>query len=245
MVRPYLTPSFRQSAAYRRDTEICVTKSITVVALVCLLVVGAAATSILTRDSVPIAGMAMPAVVAKSPISNREAKGDRLLVSRIVAAADEPQQTPSVSEPVREAFAYAPVDAEVPKPPAPAAVAEVVAPRPKPVTAAPKPEVQKAYALLSDGQIAGIKERLKLSSSQEYYWPAVESALRAVARKLHATRQATNAKPPAVQIDPDSDEVQQLKSAAMPLLWQLRDDQKDEVRKLARLIGLDRVASAI
>ncbi|MEN3287805.1 MAG: hypothetical protein V7634_2105, partial [Bradyrhizobium sp.] len=29
------------------------TKSITVVALVCLLVVGAAATSILTRDSVP------------------------------------------------------------------------------------------------------------------------------------------------------------------------------------------------
>jgi hypothetical protein len=39
--------------------------------------------------------------------------------------------------------------------------------------------------------------------------------------------------------------VQQLKSAAMPLLWQLRDDQKDEVRKLARMIGLDRVASAI
>ena len=52
------------------------------------------------------------------------------------------------------------------KPPAPAAVAEVVAPRPKPAAAALKPEVQKAYALLSDGQIAGIKERLKLSSSQ-------------------------------------------------------------------------------
>jgi hypothetical protein len=224
-----------------------VTKSITLVALVCLLVVGAAATSILTRDSVPVAGIAMPAVVAKSPISNREAKGDRLTVSRIVAAADEPQQTESLSEPVREAFAYAPVDAEVPKPAAPAAVAEVVAPRPKPVPApaALKPEVQKAYSLLSDGQIAGIKERLKLSSSQEYYWPAVETALRAVARKIHATRQAANAKPPSVQIDPDSDEVQQLKSAAMPLLWQLRDDQKDEVRKLARLIGLDRVASAI
>jgi hypothetical protein len=105
--------------------------------------------------------------------------------------------------------------------------------------------VQKAYALLSDGQIASIKERLRLSSSQEYYWPAVESALRAVAKKLHATRQASNAKPAGAQIDPDSDEVQQLKSAAMPLLWQLRDDQKDEVRKLARLIGLDQVASAI
>jgi hypothetical protein len=39
--------------------------------------------------------------------------------------------------------------------------------------------------------------------------------------------------------------VQQLKSAAMPLLFQLRDDQKDEVRKLARIIGLEKVAAAI
>ena len=31
----------------------------------------------------------------------------------------------------------------------------------------------------------------------------------------------------------------------MPLLWQLRDDQKDEVRRLARTIGLDKVAAAI
>jgi hypothetical protein len=188
----------------------------------------------------------MPAIVAKSPISNREAKGDRLVVSRVVAAADEPPQTESISEPVREAFAYAPADTEMPKPAGPAAVAEVVTRHPKPTPAALKPEVQKAYALLSDGQIAGIKERLKLSSSQEYYWPAVESALRAVAKKLHATRQVANAKPGSMPaIDPDSDEVQQLKSAAMPLLWQLRDDQKDEVRKLARLIGLDKVAAAI
>jgi len=229
-----------------------VTKSITLVALVCLLVAGAAATSILTRDSVPVAGIAMPAVVAKSPISNREAKGDRLTVNRVTAAADEPEPAPSISEPVREALAYAPADAEMPMPAKPAAAAaqapaspaEVAASHPKP--AALKPEVQKAYALLSDGQIASIKERLKLSSSQEYYWPAVETALRAVAKKLHATRQVASAKPGSVPaIDPDSDEVQQLKSAAMPLLWQLRDDQKDEVRKLARLIGLDKVAAAI
>ena len=56
--------------------------------------------------------------------------------------------------------------------------------------AAAKPAVQKSYALLSDVQIAGIKERLKLSSDQEYHWPAVENALRAVARKIHATRKA-------------------------------------------------------
>ena len=50
--------------------------------------------------------------------------------------------------------------------------------------------MQKSYALLSDVQIAGIKERLKLSSSQESYWPAVETALRGIARKIHATRKA-------------------------------------------------------
>jgi hypothetical protein len=124
------------------------------------------------------------------------------------------------------------------------------APKPKAVANKPQPQPQKSYALLSDGQIAGIKERLKLSSSQESYWPPVETALRAVARKIHSTRQGNPnaANPNAIavsQIDPDSEEVQQLKSAAMPLLFQLREDQKEEVRKLARIIGLDKVASAI
>jgi hypothetical protein len=233
------------------DTEICVTKSITLVALVCLLVAGAAATSILARDSVPAAGLGRSAVAARSPVSNREAKGDRLTVNRVTAAAEQSEPTANISEPVREALAYASADAEMPKAPAaaevtvaakPAAVAEVAARKPKPVL---KPEVQKAYALLSDGQIAGIKERLKLSSDQEYYWPAVESALRAVARKIHSSRQADAHAMGAPPIDPDSAEVQQLKSAAMPLLFQLREDQKNEVRTLARLIGLDKVAAQI
>ena len=78
--------------------------------------------------------------------------------------------------------------------------AEAVDP-PKPKAAA-KPQPQKNYALLSDMQIAGIKERLKLSSAQESYWPPVETALRAVARKIHATRQA-NPNATGVPIDPD------------------------------------------
>jgi ABC-type transporter Mla MlaB component len=49
----------------------------------------------------------------------------------------------------------------------------------------------------------------------------------------------------AAQIDPDAEEVQQLKSAAMPLLFQLREDQKREVRALARIIGLEKVAAQI
>jgi ABC-type transporter Mla MlaB component len=65
-----------------------------------------------------------------------------------------------------------------------------------------------------------------------------------VAKKIHATRQADPSGTAAL-IDPDTEEVQQLKSAAMPLLFQLREDQKREIRQLARLIGLEKVAAAI
>jgi hypothetical protein len=121
---------------------------------------------------------------------------------------------------------------------------QAVAPQPAKPKVAAKPAPQKSYALLSDVQIAGIKQRLKLSSSQESYWPGVETALHAIARKIHAEK-LSNPSATAAQLDPDCQEVQQLKSAAMPLLFQLREDQKDEVRKLARIIGLEKVASAI
>jgi hypothetical protein len=235
-------PSFQQSdRGPSTETENCLTKAITIIALTCLLVVGAAATSILSRDSVPTAGSAMALSVAQNPVANREAKKDRLAVVTAALASFEPPQTATLNEPLRQAFAATtPADIEVPKIAAPAATLPA-AQKPK---LASKPAPQKPYALLSDAQIAGIKERLKLSSDQESYWPAVENALRAVARKIHATRQG-DPNPTAVPIDPDAEEVQQLKSAAMPLLFQLREDQKREVRALARIIGLEKVAAQI
>jgi ABC-type transporter Mla MlaB component len=212
------------------------TRAITIIALTCFLVAGAAATSILGRDSVPVARSQMVSAVIKNPVSNRESKTDRLKAATLALASFEPQQTASLSEPLRQAYAStAPVDIAMPKAAAPAAA------KPK---LAGKPAPQKSYALLSDVQIAGIKERLRLSSDQESYWPAVEKALRAVARKIHATRQ-TNPNAAGTPIDLDAAEVQQLKSAAMPLLFQLREDQKQEVRTLARLIGLEKVAAQI
>jgi hypothetical protein len=214
----------------------------TIIALTCLLVVGAAAAAILGRDSVPAAGPApvMASVTVQSPVSNREGKGDRLAVASVAPALSEPAHTDAIPrEPMPQAFAASsPADIEGLRITDPASPAR---PKPKLVSKSPP---QKPYALLSDAQIAGIKERLKLSSSQESYWPAVESALRAVARKIHAARQA-DPSATGVLIDPDAEEVQQLKSAAMPLLFQLREDQKREVRQLARLIGLEKVAAQI
>lgn len=189
--------------------------------------------------------------VLPTPVANRETKADKLPVTRVslpvgeavAAPAGEPQRASeqSAAEPLRQAFAAdSPVDLG---PSSITSSVTVPALPPKPKVAA-KPPVQKSYALLSDAQIAAIKGRLNLSSSQEYYWPSVEDALRAVARKLHAMRQA-NPSGGSPSIDPDSQEVQQLKSAAMPLLFQLREDQKQEVRSLARIIGLHQVAAQI
>lgn len=218
--------------------ETFLTRAITIVALTCILVVGAAATAIIGQDSVPAASADYAAPAGRqSVVSNRQAKADKLAVVALVTAAIEPQATPQLSEPLRQAYAAAaPSDLAVPNVTAPPA------PKQKPVAA--KPAVQKNYTLLSDVQIAGIKERLKLSPDQESYWPGVEKALRAIARKMHSTKQADPAAG-APPIDPDSEEVSQLKSAAMPLLFQLREDQKREVRSLARIIGLERVASMI
>lgn len=221
------------------------TRAMTIVALTCFLVVGAAATSILGRDSVPAARLETASPVVKTPASNKESKKDRLAVAALALAAFEPsQQTASLSEPLRQAYASAtPGDIEGPKIAAPAAMAPAPLAPPKPKVAN-KPPPQKSYALLSDMQIASIKQRLRLSSDQESYWPAVERALRAVARKIHATRKA-DPNATGAPIDPEAAEVQQLKSAAMPLLFQLREDQKEEVRTLARMIGLEKVAAQI
>jgi hypothetical protein len=211
-------------------------------ALIGLLVVGAAAASILGRADLSAPRPETVSPVAQGPVANRGGKTDKLAVAGLAPAAP-PQAFAPMAEPLRLAFASttADIDAQSIVTPPPTPLVPLAPSKPK---LAGKPPPQKSYALLSDVQIAGIKERLKLSSSQEPYWPAVESALRAVARKIHETRKA-DPHATGAPIDPESAEVQQLKSAAMPLLFQLREDQKREVRTLARLIGLEQVASQI
>ena len=237
------------------------TRAIMTIALACLLVVGVAATTILGRAGMPDATLQTVSQADDNPVSNKAAKTDRLAVATLALASFEPAQStdhvttpdltkPDVTQSLQQAFAaQIPATAEIAPPQnAPRAVAPATMPQtplaPPAPKAAARPAPQKSYALLSDGQIAGIKERLRLSPDQESYWPAVESALRAVARKIHANRQA-DPHAAGAPIDPDSAEVKRLQSAAMPLLFQLREDQKNEVRTLARLIGLEKVAAQI
>ena len=130
--------------------------------------------------------------------------------------------------------------AAAPDPKKPQAVAALAAAPEKPKRQTP-PE---ASNMLNDGAIAGLKTRLRLTEDQLEYWPAVESALREVARTQlrHTSKHAQTGK---VNIDVNSPEVQKLVWAAMPLLMRLRADQKSEVRKLARIMGLEQVAAQI
>jgi hypothetical protein len=183
-------------------------------------------------------------------VSNKDAKHDRL-VQAVKFAARAPIAAPDASAdamtgslPPGTLSAYAAIP--------PAANENIGPPVPwvgQPQPAAPAKAKQAAkrqptYAILSDEQIAGVKERMKLTQYQTQYWPAIEAALRKIGAKLNRSGKG-GAEVTAASIDPDSQEVQDLKAAAMPLLFTLSEDQKREVRTLARIIGLDAVASAI
>ena len=94
--------------------------------------------------------------------------------------------------------------------------------------------------VLDDAQIASIKARLHLTPDQEQMWPAVEAALRNIAYKR--TQLAREGGAANVQsLDPNA--VQGLKTAAVPLIMSFNEEQKEEVRNLAHVMGLDQLAS--
>jgi len=176
--------------------------------------------------------------------SNRTAKTDRLAIAASLPAAETQAAYSLASAQIGadlERFTGS-VTAAMPKAvEAKAAEAKPNTDKPKKLPPPPAPPV--VSGLLDDGQISGLKGRLRLTSDQAEYWPAVEAALRDVARThFRGTKHVAGGK---LNIDINSPEVQKLIWAAMPFLMRLREDQKSEVRKLARVIGLEQVAAQI
>ena len=192
----------------------------------------------------PVFSHARESIVSQTivfPEANRDSKEDRLTIAVAHAAASEAisyqlasADSSDVVEPAQsESAAAADAPTEDVSNPVTASIRPIVKAKP----AAPK---LPSAAMVRDNQIATIKERLRLTAAQEAYWPAVESALRGVLVQVYETRRRGGG-----PIDANSAEVQQLKSAAMPLLMQMREDQKREVRNFAQVIGLTEVASMI
>jgi hypothetical protein len=124
--------------------------------------------------------------------------------------------------------------------PAKAAPAAAQSSEAKPIAPPVRHRAERPGFVLNEAQIASIKERLHLTADQERMWPAVEAALRnfayTKARDAHEHGAAQVA-----AADPNS--VQGLKSAAIPLLMSFNSEQKDEVRNLAHVMGLDQLAN--
>jgi hypothetical protein len=99
--------------------------------------------------------------------------------------------------------------------------------------AKPKPDNH----ILNDAQIASIKARLKLTPDQQRYWPGVETALRGLAYKINKSGGKL------ASIDAEGPEVQQLKNAAIPLIMMFSEQQKNEVRQLVQVMGLQKLAA--
>ena len=176
--------------------------------------------------------------------SPRETYPTQLQPVAVQAAFEPSAVAPAVAAPAVKADAKIETKPET-KPAAPTRSIATTAPQRKPAA-----KKKDSGELFNDAQLASIKTRLKLSDYQEQYWPPVETALRAIGQAVaHGTPPRTTALGYAnesrlAQIDPDGPEVQQLKSAAFPLIMSMNDDQKQQVRMLAHVMGLERVASS-
>jgi len=96
--------------------------------------------------------------------------------------------------------------------------------------------------VLDDAQIASIKARLHLTPDQEQMWPAVEAALHNIAyKRTQQARERGAASTLADAFDPNA--VEGLKSAAVPLIMSFNEEQKEEVRNIAHVMGLDQLAT--
>jgi len=166
-------------------------------------------------------------------------------IPRAAAQAVAPVTGVSLSDPNSQPAAAEDADAPHPlapseTPPPPAAL------HPARLIRASTPAVQhrainRPGYVLDDAQIASIKERLHLTPDQQRMWPAVEAALRNIAYKRGEEARRRDGRPTQVAFDPQA--VEGLKSAAVPLIMSFNDEQKQEVRDVAHVMGLDQLAS--
>jgi len=150
--------------------------------------------------------------------------------------------TPSYRQAAVEARPAPVVAAAVPMPTRRPAQVQLASIATKP--AIPAHSLARPDAVLNDAQIASIKRRLNLTPEQERMWPSVEAALRNLSyAKANPQRGGHDAAQAVASIDPAGADVQNLKTAAMPLIMSFSDDQMRELQDITRVAGLDKLVS--
>jgi hypothetical protein len=100
------------------------------------------------------------------------------------------------------------------------------------------PKIDKSSGL-TPAHIAQIRANLRLTPEQELHWEPIEAELRELAKQMAAQKQ--QGKKPELT----AQAAQRLYWTAGPFIMSLRDDQKQEARRLARAMGLERVAALL
>jgi hypothetical protein len=191
-------------------------------------------------------GEASPVTVAFATSANAAVTGN----TRLALFSPQPLVAAAPQAPAQQASAV-----QLPTPQAPLQVASAEPALPQPAPAAKRPNIKPAVAavhnrddraaglMLNDAQIASIKTRLHLTPDQEQMWPAVEAALRNIAYTRSREAQRHGAPANTQVASADGVDVRDLKSAAIPLIMSFNSEQKDEVRNLAHVMGLDQLAT--
>jgi hypothetical protein len=186
-------------------------------------------------------------VIVRTPAERNDAAAKL----RVAAEIDASERAlfiprPTYPQPAVQAQAQparAPAIAAAPRP----AAMHLASVASKPAAAPPRNHsADRPGAVLNDAQIASIKQRLNLTPDQERMWPSVEAALRglAYAKNGHPHKGGPRDAAQAVAaIDPASPDVQNLKSAAFPLIMSFNDDQMRELQSITRVAGLDKLVS--
>jgi hypothetical protein len=191
-------------------------------------------------------GEASPVTVAFATSANAAAMAN----TRLALLSPQPLVAAAPRAPAQQASA-----AQLPTPQATMQMASAEQASPLPAPAAKRPNIKPAVAavhnrddraaglMLNDAQIASIKTRLHLTADQEQMWPAVEAALRNIAYTRSREAQRHGAPANTQVASADGVDVRDLKSAAIPLIMSFNSEQKDEVRNLAHVMGLDQLAT--
>ena len=193
-----------------------------------------------------------PPAVTLAAVTNLRADPDLFRPAPMVpapqsqASAEQPVEKSASSAPEQRIVQTASLDSAGP----PTANAADFAARPAsraavktPAAPAHPPAASRAVHILDDAQIASIKTRLHLTPEQERMWPAVEAALRDMAYKRTQLAAARGAARNVQAMAVDSEAVEGLKTAAVPLIMSFSSEQKEEVRSIAHVMGLDQLAS--
>jgi hypothetical protein len=115
---------------------------------------------------------------------------------------------------------------------------------------APLRPVAQQGAVLTNAHIAYFKAKLNLTPVQQQFWPAIDAAVREIARQQMMVRDAFGSAAhrynrSTIAITLTAAAINRLAAAAQPLVHSLDDGQKLDAMRMAQEVGLSSMVSAL